>query len=65
MKNGKCPKCDSNNIVTLPGDKLKFQGYRKTILLGFFSWVLTDDYICKSCGYIESYVSEKDKVKIQ
>ena len=64
MKNGKCPKCGSNNIVILPGNKAKFQSQRKAIALGWLRSVWTDDYICENCLYVESYVNERDKDKV-
>jgi predicted nucleic-acid-binding Zn-ribbon protein len=72
MKNGICPKCKSKDIYyTYYGDKIKMPGYLagekhleiNLILAGFKTartWMET--YLCKDCGYVESYAHELDKL---
>lgn len=58
MKSGECPKCKSNNIYLgkFPG------GYRSVLVLAFDSSIRLKDYICISCGYVESYLESMDKI---
>ena len=52
MKNGTCPKCSSTHIYFKPYalDKVTLDG--KSV--EYTSWVCTD------CGYIETYITDKD-----
>ena len=57
MKSGKCPKCKSETIFrrNFPG------GYRSALVLAFGSGVRLEDYICSTCGYVESYLEDLSK----
>ena len=59
MKNGKCPKCGSDSVFTDIGTG----GRQGDIGISLFSTALADNYICTSCGYVENYISQKDKLK--
>ena len=58
MKFGECPKCKSKAIYIrkFPG------GYRSALVLAFDSSLRLKDYICISCGYVESYLESLDKI---
>ena len=58
MKSGKCPKCKSKTVY-----KRSFLGgYRSALVLAFDSGIRLKDYICISCGYVESYLESLDKI---
>lgn len=62
MKSGTCPKCQSNTVYqrSIPG------GYRSALFFAFDAVVRLEDYICGSCGYVESYLenlNQIDKIK--
>ena len=56
MKRGACPKCKSKTIYLrqFPG------GYRSALVLAYDSSIRLKDYICISCGYVESYLESLD-----
>lgn len=58
MTSGKCPKCKSNKVYkrSFPG------GYRSALVLAIDSDIRLKDYICISCGYVESYLENLDKI---
>ena len=60
MKSGKCPKCGSVDVRYNRGSR-----YRGTLVMGIFSWVRLDDYICANCGYVEGYVAPEHLEKVR
>ncbi len=64
MKNGTCPKCGSESIYC--GDKIPLKNGpfgSNSIPVSILSMAALDNYVCTDCGYIESYIAEKDKLK--
>jgi hypothetical protein len=61
MKRGTCPKCSSTEIYRVAG-----VGARSYVSLGVFRSVRTVEFICTSCGYIESYLRDTpDMAKVR
>jgi DNA-directed RNA polymerase subunit RPC12/RpoP len=58
MKNGKCPRCNSNQVF-----KKKANNYRAYLAISLFNATRLMDYACVECGYIESYVDERNKLE--
>jgi transposase-like protein len=60
MKNsGKCPKCQSNDVVRIAGGT----GTSGNIFMGTFSGiVLLTRYLCASCGFVEQWVESADDI---
>jgi len=63
MKNGQCPKCSAANIRVKKGNMGPY-GINSipTGEHGLFTIPATiplDTYICLSCGYVESYISDR------
>ncbi len=56
-----CPKCQSRDVVRIPGTK---QGYGpgNNISSGIFSQVLVSRYLCCSCGFIENWLESADDI---
>jgi predicted nucleic-acid-binding Zn-ribbon protein len=52
MKNGKCPKCNSTKVY--------FKEYALDALTLDGKRVENISYICTDCGYVETYVTDKD-----
>jgi RNase P subunit RPR2 len=52
MKNGTCPKCNSNNVYFKPYalDKVTLDG----------KGVAYVDYVCTDCGCSETYITNRD-----
>ena len=64
MQNGQCPKCQSTEIYR--GTPLAGEG--SVHLAAFpgntFVNILVDAYVCRNCGYIEMYVADSSKGKL-
>ena len=58
MKSGTCPKCKSATVYkrNFPG------GYRSGLILAFDSGVRLEDCVCGTCGYVESYLEDLNKI---
>jgi len=64
MKQGKCPKCGSTDVYSGEGIAFKSGPFgSNSIPVGLTSIAALDNYVCTSCGLVESYVSEKAKLK--
>jgi transposase-like protein len=62
MRNSKpCPKCQSNDIVRIPGDRA---GARNFIMTGgaIFNAVKVTRYLCASCGFSEEWIDSRDDI---
>jgi hypothetical protein len=67
MLNGICPKCGSEEVYSGANRSRKTNGYGMNaipIKRGFFepSKVALDNYVCIRCGYVESYISNRQKL---
>lgn len=58
MKSGICPKCNSVEVFrrNFPG------GYRSSLAITFESSIRLEDYVCVTCGYVESYLEDLNKI---
>jgi predicted nucleic-acid-binding Zn-ribbon protein len=66
MKSGRCPKCGSTEVHA--GTRIAAKGGvygSNTIPLGSlgFSSAALDNYVCVTCGYVESYVADRWKLE--
>lgn len=64
MRNGICTKCKSQNIYV--GSKVKIKGGAygsNSIPITALSIAPLDNYVCVDCGYVESYVTDAEKLK--
>ena len=69
-QNQTCPKCQSVDIIHIPGKSQK-AGYDageniRTGRTNFGGLALIDIYVCGNCGYIEDWVAspaDLDKIK--
>ena len=59
MKSGICPKCKSLAVFrrNFPG------GYRSSLAITFESNIRLEDYVCGTCGYVESYLEDLNKIE--
>jgi predicted nucleic-acid-binding Zn-ribbon protein len=67
MKKGACPKCQSKEIYSGAQVSVK-SGWNNsnTIPVTGFRGAALDNYVCGSCGYVESYIAkEKDMAVIK
>ena len=63
MKTGTCPKCNSHEIFSGAGVALKKGPFgSNSIPIGLTSIAALDNLVCVACGYVESYVSDPDKL---
>lgn len=67
MQNGKCPKCNSTEIYR--GIQSPLHAGEGLVHLEAYPPnrgvnLLLDAYVCLSCGYVETYVAEGSKPKI-
>ncbi len=60
MKQGKCPKCGSENVFTPDDLPLKSGPFgSNSIPISLTSMAALDNYVCIDCGFVESYVSDE------
>ena len=63
MKTGICPKCSSPEVFSGAGVALKKGPFgSNSIPVGIISIAALDNLVCVECGYVESYVSDPDKL---
>lgn len=65
MKNSQvCPKCESNDIIRIPGKKGAY-GAGNNIQVGFtvMSAVKVTRYLCGTCGFSEEWIDEKADIQ--
>ena len=63
MKTGICPKCSSREVYSGAGVALKKGPFgSNSIPIGITSIAALDNLVCVECGYVESYVSDPDKL---
>ena len=62
MKQGKCPKCGSEEIY-VGIDVLPKSGPfgSNAIPISIMSIAALDNYVCTDCGYLERYIAESEK----
>jgi len=63
LRSGICPKCESDKVysgASLPLKKGPFGS--NSIPVSLTSIAALDNYVCVACGYVESYVSETEKL---
>lgn len=64
MKSGVCPKCSSSQIYSGVDVFMKGGGHGgNRIPITSFTSARLDNYVCVECGYVESYISERDKLE--
>ena len=63
MKTGICPKCSSHEVFSGAGVALKKGPFgSNSIPIGLTSIAALDNLVCAECGYVESYVSDPEKL---
>ena len=55
MKNGKCPKCESTDVLHV---EKRYPEPRGVVGVTLWSRVPVDDYVCGACGLRETYLSD-------
>ena len=63
MKEGRCPKCGSQNVRHGPKGRASYGFYGNNAVTIGWKWLsvmlaLLDTYVCVDCGYVERYVLE-------
>ncbi len=63
MKEGKCPKCNSDNVYSGVEVYPKSGPFgSNSIPISITSIAALDNYVCVECGYLERYVAETEKL---
>lgn len=65
MKNGKCPKCNSQEIYASTDGGGIGDGFNMLVLTEQESMTSTrkwQTFLCVSCGYYENYLLDQDKI---
>jgi len=64
LKQGKCPKCGSEEVYS------GIEVYPKSgpfgsnsIPISIVSIAALDNYVCTDCGYVETYIADTEKLK--
>ncbi len=63
-KSGICPKCNSRDIVQIPGGT-DVRGFWNYILTGMtiLSAVTVTRYLCSNCGFSEEWIDSPQDIK--
>jgi len=62
LKQGKCPKCGSEEIYSGVEVLPKSGPFgSNAIPISFVSIAALDNYVCTDCGYLERYIAETEK----
>lgn len=64
MREGICPKCGSTDVHTgahFPNKEGHY--WANTIPITFWVSTALDNFVCVSCGYVESYISNPAKLR--
>jgi predicted nucleic-acid-binding Zn-ribbon protein len=68
MKSGQCPKCGSFDVRSgqyVPHKEGSYNSNTIPVSYGLFSHnVALDNYVCMECGYVESYISDIDELRM-
>ena len=60
MKSGVCVKCSTEEVYRVRSQRYRF------LALGLFTTARLVDYVCGSCGFVESVVEdERDRAKVR
>ena len=63
MKTGVCPKCSSTEVFSGADIALKKGPFgSNAIPIRLTSIAALDNYVCTSCGYVESYIGDLGKL---
>ena len=64
MKQGKCPKCGSEEIYSAIDLPLKSGPFgSNSIPVSLTAIAALDNYVCVDCGLVESYVADESMLK--
>jgi ribosomal protein S27AE len=63
MKNGICPKCGESSVFTRTAGISRGDGGVHVYTGGVTKPTKLEDYACTRCGFIESTISDYDKLK--
>jgi predicted RNA-binding Zn-ribbon protein involved in translation (DUF1610 family) len=67
MRNGQCPKCGSWDVYIGTNIPVKRGTYYSNSIPIKGHWAqshaILDNYVCVSCGYVESYILDPGKLK--
>ncbi len=64
--NKKCPKCQSEDILFIPGNIGTFgTGNNIPIGISTLSSVLVERYVCCECGFSEEWIDVSDVKKLE
>ena len=63
MKSGTCPKCASKTVYSGASIPLKKGPFgSNSIPVSLTAIAALDNYVCAECGYLESYVSNAERL---
>lgn len=63
MKSGTCPKCQSDEVYSGAGIVLKKGPFgSNAVPISLTSIAALDNYVCTTCGYVERYIADAEKL---
>lgn len=65
MRNtGTCPKCDSGDILRIPGEKRSMTGaVGNLVAAGLLGHAVVTRFVCGGCGYSEEWIESADDLR--
>ncbi len=62
MRSGICSKCGHGTVYSGRDVSVK-SSIGNTIPINFREYAPLDNYVCTTCGYVERYISDENKLK--
>ena len=60
---GKCPKCESSDVIRIPG-QIRANGSGNSVPLGWFeSPVKVTRFLCGKCGFSEEWIDSAEDIE--
>jgi predicted nucleic-acid-binding Zn-ribbon protein len=60
---GKCPKCESSDLIRIPG-QISAYGTGNNVPVGLFKTpVMVTRFVCAKCGFSEEWIDSSEEIE--